>query len=193
MFPWYPQFSWIDLYSLPLYCFLYFFFFYFFNFIFKLYIIVLVLPNIKMNLPQVYMCSTFLSLLASMCRGAKFATPKCVFRVRINLGWWFSRNRRLKNSSFYLSFNCLKNLNKVPDPRIELLPEIPRRNMGWCSGRVWRSESTLCSIVSSWPSKHLFTKHLLFHLYVKCLPSLWSRKPLPPISSFYPILSEDGI
>ena len=29
----------------------------FFNFIFKLYIIVLVLPNIKMNPPQVYMCS----------------------------------------------------------------------------------------------------------------------------------------
>ena len=33
------------------------FFLIFFNFIFKLYIIVLVLPNIKMNLPQVYMCS----------------------------------------------------------------------------------------------------------------------------------------
>ena len=31
--------------------------FFFFNFIFKLYIIVLVLPNIKMNPPQVYMCS----------------------------------------------------------------------------------------------------------------------------------------
>ena len=30
---------------------------YFFNFIFKLYIIVLVLPNIKMNPPEVYMCS----------------------------------------------------------------------------------------------------------------------------------------
>ena len=28
-----------------------------FYFIFKLYIIVLVLPNIKMNPPQVYMCS----------------------------------------------------------------------------------------------------------------------------------------
>ena len=28
-----------------------------FYFIFKLYRIVLVLPNIKMNLPQVYMCS----------------------------------------------------------------------------------------------------------------------------------------
>ena len=31
--------------------------FFFFNFIFKLYITVLVLPNIKMNPPQVYMCS----------------------------------------------------------------------------------------------------------------------------------------
>jgi len=32
-------------------------------FIFKLYIIVLVLPNIKMNLPQVYMCSPSWTLL----------------------------------------------------------------------------------------------------------------------------------
>ena len=31
--------------------------FFLFYFIFKLYIIVVVLPNIKMNLPQVYMCS----------------------------------------------------------------------------------------------------------------------------------------
>ena len=30
-----------------------------FFFFFKLYIIVLVLPNIKMNPPQVYMCSPF--------------------------------------------------------------------------------------------------------------------------------------
>ena len=34
-----------------------------FYFIFKLYIIVLVLPNIKMNLPQVYMCSPSWTLL----------------------------------------------------------------------------------------------------------------------------------
>ena len=38
-------------------CLFFFFFFLKFYFIFKLYIIVLVLPNIKMNLPQVYMCS----------------------------------------------------------------------------------------------------------------------------------------
>ena len=35
----------------------------FFYFIFKLYNIVLVLPNIEMNLPQVYMCSIFELLL----------------------------------------------------------------------------------------------------------------------------------
>ena len=35
-------------------------FFFKFYFIFKLYIIVSVLPNIKMNPPQVYMCSPFL-------------------------------------------------------------------------------------------------------------------------------------
>ena len=44
---------------------------FFFNFIlfFKLYIIVLVLPNIKMNLPQVYMC--FVSSLSCMVIGVK--------------------------------------------------------------------------------------------------------------------------
>ena len=39
-------------------------FFYLFNFILKLYIIVLVLPNIKMNPPQVYMCSPSWTLLS---------------------------------------------------------------------------------------------------------------------------------
>ena len=51
--------QYITLYAL-FYFFFHFFisflFIYFFNFIFKLYIIVLVLPNIKMNPPQVYMC-----------------------------------------------------------------------------------------------------------------------------------------
>ena len=40
-----------------------FLFFFKFYFIFKLYIIVLVLPNIKMNPPQVYMCSPSWTLL----------------------------------------------------------------------------------------------------------------------------------
>ena len=39
------------------------FYFFFFNFIFKLYITVLVLPNIKMNPPQVYMWSPSWTLL----------------------------------------------------------------------------------------------------------------------------------
>ena len=42
----------------------FFFFFFLFYFIFKLYIIVLVLPNIKMNPPQVYMCSPSWTLLS---------------------------------------------------------------------------------------------------------------------------------
>ena len=41
----------------------YFIFFFKFYFIFKLYKIVLVLPNIKMNLPQVYMCPPSWTLL----------------------------------------------------------------------------------------------------------------------------------
>ena len=44
---------WNSIYGMVL---LYVFYFIFY-FIFKLYIIVLVLPNIKMNPPQVYMCS----------------------------------------------------------------------------------------------------------------------------------------
>ena len=41
----------------------YYFYFFKFYFIFKLYIIVLVLPNTKMNPPQVYMCSPSWALL----------------------------------------------------------------------------------------------------------------------------------
>ena len=43
--------------------FFFIFYFYFFDFIFKLYNIVLVLPNIEMNPPQVYMCSPSWTLL----------------------------------------------------------------------------------------------------------------------------------
>ena len=35
------------------------FLFFLFYFIFKLYILVLILPNIKVNLPQAHMCSPF--------------------------------------------------------------------------------------------------------------------------------------
>ena len=51
-FGWIPKY--IKIRKLDIFFFLFFFKFYF---IFKLYIIVLVLPNIKMNPPQAYMCS----------------------------------------------------------------------------------------------------------------------------------------
>ena len=44
-------------FSMPLSIRFFFPFFFKFYFIFKLYNIVLVLPNIEMNLPQVYLCS----------------------------------------------------------------------------------------------------------------------------------------
>ena len=53
-------FSFFFFLCITLFFFLFFFFLYF---IFKLYIIVLVLPNIKMNLPQVCMCSPSWTLL----------------------------------------------------------------------------------------------------------------------------------
>ena len=36
------------------------------------------------------------------------------------------------------------------------------------------------SIICEWLSKHPFTKHLLLHLPVNCIPSLCSCRPLPP-------------
>ena len=49
-----------------------------FFFFFKLYIIVFVLPNIKMNPPQVYMCSPFWTLLP----------PPCSFYMSQKYGGW---------------------------------------------------------------------------------------------------------
>ena len=71
-----------------------FFIFFKFYFIFKLYIIVLVLPNIKMNLPQVYMCSASWTLLlppspyhpsgSSQCTSPKHPVS-CIKKTRFSL------------------------------------------------------------------------------------------------------------
>ena len=47
------------------FCCLFLFIFFKFYFIFRLYITVLVLPNIKMNPPQVYMCSTQMTIIST--------------------------------------------------------------------------------------------------------------------------------
>lgn len=122
-----------------------------------------------------------------MYRGAKFTTSKILLQLKINLGRLFLRNRRLGKSFFYLPLSYLKSFDKGAIPVIELSPEIPAKNMDWCAGKNSsgpRDQSPLCSIVSAGPSKHLFTKHLLFHLYVNCLPPLRSSKPLLPASIF---------
>ena len=75
--------------------------------------------------------------------------------------------------------------DREPVPRTELPSEIFVKYMAWCGGETLkRLKSTLCTIVSAWPRKHLFIKHLLFHLHVNFLPHLWNPKPLLPTPSF---------
>ena len=71
----------------------FFFFFFFFNFIFKLYIILLVLPNIKMNPPQVYnavCCAQSLSRVPLFCDPMDYSPQHSsvhwIFQARI-LEW----------------------------------------------------------------------------------------------------------
>ena len=71
-------------------------FIYLFYFIFKLYIIVLVLPNIKMNPPQVYMCSPSWTLLpppspyhpsgSSQCTSTKHQVS-CIIEFLMDLSY----------------------------------------------------------------------------------------------------------
>ena len=59
--------------------FFYFIFYFFkFYFIFKLYKIILVLPNIKMNPPQVYMCSPSWTLLPPPSPYHPFGSSQCI-------------------------------------------------------------------------------------------------------------------
>ena len=55
--------------------------FFFFNIIFKIYIIVLVLPNIKMNPSQVYMSVLSLFNLFSICCIVCLPTPSCIHGI----------------------------------------------------------------------------------------------------------------
>ena len=67
---------------------------------------------------------------------------------------------------------------------------VDRRNL---SKSVFFFNSCVCPIVSAWSThcKHLFTKHLLFHLHVNFLPPLLSPESLAQHSLL--LLAEDGI
>lgn len=53
-------------------------------------------------------------------------------------------------------------------------------------GKLWQVHTLCVSFSLTRLSKHMFSKHLLFHLLVNCLPLLQSPKPLPPQ---HPLLS----
>ena len=92
-------------------------FIYFLNFIFKLYIIVLVLPNIKMNPPQVYMCSPSWTLLPPhtipLDRPSAPA-PSIQYRAS-NLDW------QLVSYMIFYMFQCHSPKSSLPLP----LPQSP--------------------------------------------------------------------
>ena len=68
---------------------LHFFFSFYFNFIFKLYNIVLVVPNIEMNPPQVYICSPSWTLLPphTILLGRPSAPAPSIQYHALNLDW----------------------------------------------------------------------------------------------------------
>ena len=84
----------------------------FFYFIFKLYIIVLVLPNIKMNPPEVYMCSPSWTLLPphSIPLGRPSAPAPSIQYRASNLDW-----QLLSYMIFYM-FQCHSPKSSHPLP-----------------------------------------------------------------------------
>ena len=93
------------------------FFFILFYFFFKLYIIVLVLPNIKMNPPQVYMCSPSWTLLPphSIPLGRPSAPAPSIQYRASNLDW------QLVSYMIFYMFQCHSPKSSHPLP----LPQSP--------------------------------------------------------------------
>ena len=131
-----------------------FFFFLFFYFIFKLYITVLVLPNIKMNPPQVYMCSPSWTLLPPPSPFHPSGSSQCS-----NLCF----NKPMKWFWCMLKFDIC-----WPKPKYVILKPCPWQvlvHLGWCGSPIidafktsprnsyWQSELSLwlkCWICTLW-------------------------------------------
>lgn len=118
--------------------------------------------------------------LRNACLGEQnfVAIPKCLasglFQAKNNQGPKDSRR------NFALSPYCLKEVQiSPPIPIRDYLPRIWARYGGGNSVRGLEFREPLCSTVSAWPNKYLFTKHLLFYLHVNCLHLLRSSKCLP--------------
>lgn len=120
-------------------------------------------------------------------RGTKFATPKCLWHV-VYISLKTIKAQKIQEETLTFSPKCMKNLDRGPITETELSLEYLQRTRAWCGGKnlggAWRSESTVCPIVSAWPIKHLFTKHMLFCLHDSCLSPLRSPRPLLSTFSF---------
>ena len=120
----------------------------------------------------------------------------CLFSMRINLGWLFLTNRRLRKFFLLPPHNCLKNLDKRPDLGIELSTEIPAENMGYrCDGENSgepRGQSPFCLPLSlnGWANIRFPNICFSISMWVAFLPFEVSNH-----SGQHPLLSlaEDGV
>lgn len=116
--------------------------------------------------------------------GAKITTPNVSLACRL---FWIEDNQGPEDSgrNFDLPRNCLKEFRwRTWSQNRAITRDICEEYGLGVVGDTQRTESTLCPNVSGRPSKHLFAKHLLFHLHFSCLPPFGSPKPLPPTFSF---------
>ena len=123
-------------------------FFFKFYFIFKLYIIVLVLPNIKMNPPQVYMCSPPWTLLPphTIPLGHPSALAPSIQYRASNLDWHFIS---------YMIFTCFN----------AILPNLPPSPSPIESIRLFSNLSFILSIGSKLRRENLFNGLLKLQRY----------------------------
>ena len=119
-----------------------------------------------------------------LCRRVKFAMtppPVCSLGMRINLGWVFLRNKRFIKISSSLPLHCLKELRWRACCQNRATTRAVCKEHGFTLfGETERGLKIRVSHSLHGPG-NLFTKHLLFHLHVICLPLLGS--PNPPTSN----------
>ena len=115
-----------------------------------------------------------------LLRGAKRCSHPKVSGIRIISSPKQSRPKKTQEETLPFPLTAWRKYrSSPPTPIKDYLQRIWARYGGGNSVRGLEFREPLCYIVSAWPNKYLFTKHLLFYLHVNCLHLLWRSKHLP--------------